>query len=75
MDIDRLRDSRDPEVQQFLGVAGYADPIQAVKRLARSGQVPHLKIKRKILFSLPALKQWAAERIASSVMASAEAQK
>jgi hypothetical protein len=75
VEVDKLRDSRDPEVQKFLGVADHADPIQAVARLVRSGQVPHLRLGRKVRFSLPALKQWAAERIASSVTASAEAQK
>lgn len=62
-----------PEAQRILGIADHDDPDQAARRMVRQG-VPHLRIGRRIRFSIPALKAWAAERINNSVAAGVETQ-
>ena len=52
----------DPEARQILGIEHYDDPDQAARRMVRQG-VPHLRIGRRIRFSIPALKIWAAEQL------------
>jgi len=68
-EIDRTVPASNPEVHRLLGIDGVDDPDQAVRRMIRQG-VPHLRIGRRIRFSLPALKKWAADKINSSVAAS-----
>ncbi|MCI0389109.1 MAG: helix-turn-helix domain-containing protein [Acidobacteria bacterium] len=70
-EIDELLPTSDPAVRKLLGVESCVDPDQATLRMVRAGQVPHLRIGRRVRFSLPALKKWAAEKIANSVAASA----
>lgn len=69
--IDELLRTSDPAVHRILGVEHCSDPDQATLRMVRAGQVPHMRIGRRIRFSLPALQRWAAEQIANSCAASA----
>lgn len=59
-----------PEARKILGIDHCGDPDQAARRMIRQG-VPHLRIGRRIRFSIPALKAWAAEKINNSITASA----
>ena len=61
------------EVHRILGITHYDDPAQAARRMATAGQVPHLRVGRRIRFNLPALKDWAAQKLTKSVAASAGA--
>ncbi|HKA21752.1 MAG TPA: hypothetical protein VKN18_25970 [Blastocatellia bacterium] len=72
--LEELLPLSDPAVQRLLGVDRCVDPYQAAGRIIRSRQVPHLRIGRRIRVSLPALRAWAAEQIAQSVPARADAQ-
>jgi len=58
----------DPEVRQLLGIAQLDDPDQAARRMVRAG-VPHIRIGRRIRFSVPALKAWILEQVNNSVTA------
>lgn len=76
IDADNINETvtaSNAEVQRILGIEHYDDPDQAVRRMVRQG-VPHLRIGRRIRFSIPALNAWAAEKINNSVVASASAQ-
>jgi hypothetical protein len=63
----------DPEARRILGIEHYDDPDQAARRMVRQG-VPHLRIGRRIRFSIPALKNWAAEQLNNAASARAGAQ-
>jgi hypothetical protein len=69
--IDETVPVSHPDARRLLGIAHCSDPDQLARRMVRQG-VPHLRIGRRIRFSIPALKAWAAERINNSVTASAE---
>lgn len=71
--IEQLVPVSHPDVRRLLGIEHCADPDQAARRMVRCG-VPHLRIGRRIRFSLPALQKWAAEQIAQSVPERAEAE-
>ncbi|MCI0338904.1 MAG: hypothetical protein L0226_15125 [Acidobacteria bacterium] len=66
--IDQLLPVSHPDVRRLLGIEHCADPDQIARRMVRCG-VPHLRIGRRIRFSLPALKKWAAEKLQNSVAA------
>jgi hypothetical protein len=70
VEIDQTVPVSNPEARRILGIEHCGDPDQAARRMIRQG-VPHLRIGRRIRFSLPALKKWAAERINNSIAASA----
>lgn len=73
-EIDETVPVSNPEAHRILGIEHYEDPDQAARRMVRDRAVPHLRIGRRIRFSIPALKAWAADRINNSVAACAEAQ-
>lgn len=68
--IEKTVPASDPEVWRLLGIEDTGDPVQTAQRMVRGNQVPHLRIGRRIRFSLPALKKWAAEKLNNSVAAS-----
>jgi hypothetical protein len=68
--IDQTVPVSNLEARQILGIDHLGDPDQAARRMVRQG-VPHLRIGRRIRFSIPALKRWAAEKINNSVVADA----
>jgi hypothetical protein len=68
--IDKTVPVSDPEVRQLLGIFDLDDPDQAARRMVRAG-VPHIRIGRRIRFSVPALKAWILEQVNNSVAASA----
>jgi hypothetical protein len=68
--IDKTVPVSDPEVRQLLGIFDLDDPDQAARRMVRAG-VPHMRIGRRIRFSVPALKAWILEQVNNSVAASA----
>jgi hypothetical protein len=61
IEVNELVEATNPEVHQILGIAHYDDPAQAARRMV--SHVPHLRIGRRIRFSIPALKAWAAARL------------
>lgn len=67
--LDQTVPVSDPEARKILGIDHHDDPDQSARRMVRQG-VPHLRIGRRIRFSIPALKAWAAEKINNSVAAS-----
>lgn len=67
--IEELLPLSDPAVHRVLGVAHCEDPYQAAGRIIRNGGAPHARIGKRIRVSLPALKKWAADKIANSVAA------
>jgi hypothetical protein len=74
-EIEETVPASDPRLHQILGIADFDDPSQAVRRMVRDAGLPHVRFSsRRIRFSLPALRRWAAERIADSVK-NEEAQK
>ena len=70
--ITRTVPVSDPEVRQLLEIADHDDPDQAARRMVRQG-VPHIRIGRRIRFSVPALKAWILEQVNNSVGASTTA--
>ncbi|MGH9754510.1 MAG: helix-turn-helix domain-containing protein [Blastocatellia bacterium] len=70
--IERTVPVSDPEVRQLLGIFDLEDPDQAARRMVRQG-IPHVRIGRRIRFSVPALRLWIANQINDSVAARAEA--
>lgn len=64
--INELRPAADLGVQRLLGIDHHKDPGQSAARMVRAGQVPHVRIGRRIRFSIPALQRWAADRLAAS---------
>ena len=73
VDVDETVGVSHPEVRRILGIGKHRDPDQVGRRMIKQG-VPHLRIGRRIRFSIPALKQWAAERIAQSIEQKGETQ-
>ncbi|MCI0665838.1 MAG: hypothetical protein L0220_32675 [Acidobacteria bacterium] len=71
--IEELLPISNPEVQRLLGIDHHGNPDQAARRMVRCG-VPHVRIGRRIRFSLPAQRKWVAEQIAQSGSAGAEAE-
>jgi len=65
--IDQTVPATDPEVHRILGVDHYDDPAQSARRMALHGQVPHIRNGRRVRFSIPALQQWQAQKLAQSV--------
>ena len=68
-EIEELLPLSDPAVHRVLGVAHCADPGQAAGRIIRNDGAPHLRIGKRIRVSLPALKKWAADKMANRVAA------
>jgi len=67
--IETIVPVSDPEVRQLLGITDNGDPDQAARRMVRAG-VPHIRIGRRIRFSVPALKAWILDQVNNSVAAS-----
>jgi hypothetical protein len=53
--IERIVSVSDPEVRRILGIENHGDPDQVARRMVRQG-VPHLRIGRRIRFSIPVSK-------------------
>ena len=67
--IEELVPISHPSVRVLLGTANDADPDQTARRMVRGNQIPHVRIGKRIRVSLPALRKWAAEKMAASVAA------